>query len=206
MRGVHVFVEKPMCTSVVEAEELVSLAEEKGLVLQVGHIERFNESFIKNDPFIIDPLVILASRTCVYNGRCRDVCVVLDLMIHDLDIVLHYMGPWKSIKSKGRVSNKDGGLDQAFVNIEFDNGRVAELRANRNALVDERFMVFQFDSEPPIYVDFHEKKNDALMDEVIDFIGSVKSGRSPKVTGHDGLLVIKAAHEIKEGIGYGETM
>ena len=199
-RGVHVFVEKPITTTITEAEELVDLAYKNDLVLQVGHIERFNEALLRADKSITDPISITSLRTCQYNGRCRDVDVVLDLMIHDIDIILSYFGEWIEIEARGS-KYFDDHWDNVTANILFSKGRTALLLADRNALTDERLMSFNFYSEPPININFHQKSNDALMEEVKDFIGSIVVGRSPKVTGADGLLALKAALEIREGIG-----
>lgn len=197
--GKHVFVEKPITATVEEAEELVALAEEKNLVLQVGHIERFNEALIRAERHIANPMSISSLRTCQYNGRCRDVSVVLDLMIHDLDIILSYFGQWESIKAEGK-KYYDDQWDLVWADIDFGRSRTARLQANRNALTDERLMSFNFDAEPPININFHQKTNDALMEEVKDFIGSIKEGRKPKVSGTDGLLALKAALEIMKGV------
>ena len=199
LAGVHVFVEKPIAATVAEAEELVCTAEERNLVLQVGHIERFNEALLRASRVIADPKSITSLRTCQYNGRCRDVCVVLDLMIHDLDIVLSYFGQWTKITAEGK-KYYDDQWDYVRAVLEFSSGRVAELQANRNALTDERYMSFHCDSEPPININFHQKSNDALMEEVKDFIGSIDKGRRPKVSGADGLLALRAALEIKKGV------
>ena len=198
LAGVHVFVEKPIAATIAEAEELVCTAKERNLVLQVGHIERFNESLIRATKTIADPVSITSLRTCKYNGRCRDVCVVLDLMIHDLDIILSYFGQWTKITAEGK-KYYDDQWDYVRAMVEFGNRRVAVLQANRNALTDERHMSFHCDAEPPINVDFHQKSNDALLEEVKDFVRSIEEGGRPKVSGADGLLALRAALEIKKG-------
>lgn len=198
-KGVHVFVEKPITSTLIEAEELVKLAEDKNLVLQVGHIERFNEALIRASKIIADPKSITSLRTCQYNGRCRDVCVVLDLMIHDLDIVISYFGQWDNIEAYGK-KYYDDQWDFVRATMSFGGRRSAILQANRNALTDERLMSFHCDSEPPININFHQKSNDALMEEVKDFIDSIDKGRRPFVSGADGLLALRAALEIKKGV------
>ena len=204
-KGVHVFVEKPITATLLEAKHLVKLAEEKKLVLQVGHIERFNEALIRVSKIVADPKSITSLRTCQYNGRCRDVCVVLDLMIHDLDIVISYFGKWTKITAEGK-KYYDDQLDYVRAIIEFGDNKVAVLQANRNALTDERLMSFNCDSEPPININFHQKTNDALMEEIKDFISSIREGRRPKVSGADGLLALRAALEIKKGVKDVKTM
>lgn len=191
LQGVHVFVEKPLASSPMEAGELVALAEEKNLVLQVGHIERFNGELLRLNPD--PPQHINATRTCDNNGRCRDVCVVYDLMIHDLDIILNYFGKWEEVKAAGDIN-------RAMATIRFPNRRTAKVIADRESLFDERLMEFFYSGKDPVLVDFHKKKNDALMDEIRNFIGSIVNDSSPKVSGSAGLLAIQLAEEIRKGI------
>lgn len=199
LRGVHVFVEKPITATIAEAEELIKIAEEKDLVLQVGHIERFNEALIRAKNNIANPMSISSLRTCQYNGRCRDVCVILDLMIHDLDIIISYFGQWDKITAEGK-KYYDEQWDYVRAIMDFGGKRSAILQANRNALTDERLMSFNFDAEPPININFHQKTNDALMEEVKEFISNIREGRRPTVSGEDGLSALKAALEIKKGV------
>lgn len=198
LRGVHVFMEKPLATTFAEGEELVALAKEKGLVLQVGHIERFNEALVKHKKLLINPTYVSAIRTCNNNGRCRDVCVVLDLMIHDLDIILSCLGEYDSVEA-------EGDENKVVAYLTFKDGAIAKLIADREAPFDQRSILFDFQVDPMILVDFHKKSNDALLDEVKDFAGSIKNGVSPQVSGTDGLLALKAAIAIKEGVKNGRS-
>lgn len=191
LQGVHVFVEKPLASSPMEASELVALAEEKNLILQVGHIERFNGELLRLNPEI--PQHVDATRACDNNGRCRDVCVVYDLMIHDLDIILSYFGKWTEVVA-------GGDINRVIANIKFNEGRTAKVVADRDSLFEERTMEFFYIDKEPIVVDFHRKKNDSLMEEVRNFIGSIINGSRPVVSGSDGLLAIELAEEIRKGI------
>ena len=195
-RHTHVFVEKPIATTVEQAQELIDLAAMNNLVLQVGHIERFNESFTRAENLIIDPITISAIRTCAYNGRCMDVDVVLDLMIHDLDIIAYYFGEPESIEVE-EIMWYPGKLNGVKARLMFPGGRMAEVEANRAAMMDDRYMSFNFRSEPPIHINFHQKSNDALMEEVKDFRSSIDRGSKPKVSGTDGLLALKLANAIR---------
>jgi predicted dehydrogenase len=198
-RYTHVFVEKPIATTVKQAKQLINLAEMNDLVLQVGHIERFNEAFTRAEPLIINPITISATRTCAYNGRCQDVDVVLDLMIHDLDIIAYYFGEPESIQVE-EIVGYPGKLNGVKARLLYSDNRMAEVEANRAALIDERLMSFNFNNEPPININFHQKSNDALMEEVKDFISSIDKGSKPKVSGTDGLLALKMANAIRERV------
>lgn len=196
LRNRHVFVEKPLTASYLEGEEVVQLAIDKNLLLQVGHIERFNGELVKMDRDVAAPVHASALRTCADNGRCKDVCVVFDMMIHDIDILLHYLGDWVEVCAKGCA-------DKVVAAVEFENGKDAVMVADRNHQMDVRRTIFQFDSEPPVTVNYHNKTNDALMDEWKDFRDSLINGRSPKVTGADGLRAIQLAEEIVRGVLHG---
>lgn len=130
-RGVHVFVEKPITSTIAEAEELVKLAADKKLTLQVGHIERFNPALVSLEKYIVNPLFIQSDRLSQFNPRGTDVAVVLDLMIHDIDVSLSL------IKSDIRRIDANGvpvvsdNVDIANARIQFENGAVANVTASR---------------------------------------------------------------------------
>jgi predicted dehydrogenase len=146
-RGMHVFVEKPITASISEAEELVKLSSEKKLNLQVGHIERFNPAIISLEQFIIEPLFIQTDRLAQFNPRGTDVAVVLDLMIHDIDIILSLIkSEVKKIDASG-VTVVSNNLDIANARIEFENGAVANVTASRISQKKMRKMrIFQRDA------------------------------------------------------------
>src|ERR1700679_2156272 len=129
--GKHVLVEKPFTETPLQARELCDLAQERGLVLQVGHIERFNPVLSALESRLTSPRFIEATRLSPYPGRSLDVGVVLDVMIHDLEIILHLVrSPWAQADAVG-VSVFSKGEDIANVRIRFENGCVANITASR---------------------------------------------------------------------------
>lgn len=159
--GKNVFIEKPIVATVEEANGLVRLAKEAGVKVQVGHVERFNPAFIAAEPHINDPLFIEAHRLALFNPRGCDVPVVLDLTVHDIDIVLTI------IKSKIKTINASGVSivsptpDITTARIEFENGAVANLTTSRISLKNMRkFRIFQKDAY--ITMDLLEKKADIV--------------------------------------------
>ncbi|MEN8194073.1 MAG: Gfo/Idh/MocA family oxidoreductase [Bacteroidota bacterium] len=152
--NVHVFVEKPITSEIWEAEELVKLADEKNLKLQVGHIERFNPALISLEKFNLNPMFIQTDRLAQFNPRGTDVAVVLDLMIHDIDIILSLVkSDVKNISASG-VNVVSESLDIANARLEFENGAVANVTASRISQKKMRKMrMFQRDAY--IAVDFN---------------------------------------------------
>ena len=146
-RGIHVFVEKPITASISEAEELVQIASDRKLNLQVGHIERFNPAIISLEKFIIEPMFIQTDRLAQFNPRGTDVAVVLDLMIHDIDIILSLIkSDVKKIDASG-VAVVSNNLDIANARMEFENGAVANVTASRISQKKMRKMrIFQRDA------------------------------------------------------------
>ncbi|MFO7444858.1 MAG: Gfo/Idh/MocA family oxidoreductase [Ignavibacteriaceae bacterium] len=144
--GIPVFVEKPITATISEAEKLVALAAEKKLNLQVGHIERFNPALISLDKFILEPMFIQTDRLAQFNPRGTDVAVVLDLMIHDIDIILSLVkSDVKHIDASG-VAVVSDTLDIANARIQFENGAVANVTASRISQKKMRKMrIFQKD-------------------------------------------------------------
>ncbi len=130
--GVHCFIEKPIAATIDEAEEITSFAEEKGRVLQVGHVERFNPAFLTLGDDRPDPLFIEAHRMAQFSPRASDVAVVLDLMIHDIDLVLALNGGEEptEIRASG-VAVVSDEIDIANARLEFANGCTANLTASR---------------------------------------------------------------------------
>jgi predicted dehydrogenase len=167
-RSKHVFIEKPIAESTQEAISLVKLAHEAGVKVQVGHVERFNPAFQTALPHIEKPMFIEAHRLAIFNTRGTDVSVVLDLMIHDLDIVLSTVkSEVKRISASG-VAVVSDSHDIANVRVEFDNGCVANLTASRISLKNQRKMRF-FQKNNYISVDFLNKQTDILkLSEVTD--------------------------------------
>ena len=159
--GKHVFIEKPISHTVEEAEELASLVSSSGLKLQVGHVERFNPAFISASSYLSNPVFIEAHRLAEFNPRGTDVPVVLDLMIHDLDIILHTVkSEIKEIRASG-VAVVSDTPDICNARIEFENGCVANLTASRISLKSMRKTRF-FQKDAYVSVDFLKKQTEIL--------------------------------------------
>ncbi len=155
--GKHLFIEKPITTTVAEAEELIQLANKHGVKGQVGHVERFNPAFMAVSHMISNPMFIETHRLAEFNPRGTDVSVVLDLMIHDIDAILSVVrSKVKDIHASG-VSVISETPDIANARIEFENGCVANLTASRISLKNMRKSRF-FQRDAYISVDFLEKK------------------------------------------------
>ena len=149
----HVFIEKPVTETVDEARKLINLAEEAGVKVQVGHVERFNPAFQAALPHFNKPMFIETHRLAQFNPRGTDVPVVLDLMIHDLDAILSVVkSPVKRISASG-VSVVSDTPDIANARIEFENGCVANLTASRISMKNMRKSRF-FQKDAYISVDF----------------------------------------------------
>jgi predicted dehydrogenase len=172
-KGKHVFIEKPATDNPDDTKTLINLAKEAGVVVQVGHVERFNPAFTAAKQFITNPLHIDIQRLACYNKRGTDVSVVLDLMIHDIDLLFSMM------KSKIRKISASGAAivsktaDFATARIEFDNGCIANLTANRVALSNERKMAI-FQKNTFINIDLLNKQT------VIQHINPITNSASSK--------------------------
>jgi len=143
----HVFVEKPITVHIWEAEELVKIAEERKLILQVGHIERFNPALISLEKYDLNPLFVQTDRLAQFNPRGTDVAVVLDLMIHDIDIILSLIKSDVKTVSASGVPVVSDTLDIANARIEFENGAIANVTASRISQKKMRKMrMFQRDT------------------------------------------------------------
>lgn len=130
-RGRHLFIEKPVTQTVEEAQDLCRLARERGAVIQVGHIERFNPAILALERYTINPLFVESHRLAQFNPRGTDVAVVLDLMIHDIDIILSFVrSPVARIDANG-VAVVSDSVDIANARLQFANGCVANVTASR---------------------------------------------------------------------------
>jgi len=152
----HVFIEKPITNTIEEAKSLMALAAEASVKVQVGHVERFNPAFTASREHIINPMFIETHRLAQFNPRGTDVSVVLDLMIHDIDIVLSVVKSNVRRISASGVAIVSEEPDIANARIEFDNGCVANLTASRFSLKNMRKSRF-FQRNAYIAVDFLEK-------------------------------------------------
>jgi len=224
--GVDVLVEKPMTATIAEADELVEIAGKKGLVLQVGHLERFNPAVKAVKDIVKQPIFIESNRLSLYQPRGTDVSVVLDLMIHDIDIILTF------VQSKIAYSHAMGApvvsdhVDIANAHLEFENGAVANVTASRISSKSERkIRVFQKDgylsldfanrsmmhiwpgengkSAPVPGMQMEElnfEQGDALRDEVHSFLDAVKRRGEPEVSGQMGREALNIALSITRQI------
>jgi DUF1009 family protein/predicted dehydrogenase len=224
--GVHVLLEKPMTQTVAEADHLIALAERHGCILQVGLLERFNSAFCALRPHLRNPMFVEADRLALFNERGLDVDVVLDLMIHDLDIVLHIMGsPLKAVHASG-IAVLTALPDIASARMEFANGAVANLTASRISTKNMRKLrVFQENSylvadyaERRAYAVYREQEpdedgypqvsmedleideRDALEEEIFTFLKAIKTGAAPAVDGGQGRRALAVALEISSQI------
>ena len=163
--NIHVFIEKPITTNVKEANELVQLAKDNNLVGQVGHVERFNGAFTEVEN-LLDPMFIEAHRLSNYPARGTDVSVILDLMIHDIDIILSIVKSKVSNVSANGTKIISSSPDIANARIEFENGCVANLTASRISLKKMRKMrIFQSDSY--VSIDFDKSKSEIV--SIVDY-------------------------------------
>jgi predicted dehydrogenase len=160
-KGKHVFVEKPLANDMEEARTLLKLVKESNVKLQVGHVERFNPAFLALEGIPLQPMFIEVHRLAEFNPRGTEVSVILDLMIHDIDIILHIVkSEVKNIYSSG-VAVMTDTPDIANVRIEFNNGCVANLTSSRISMKKMRKMrIFQKDAY--IGVDFLNKKSEII--------------------------------------------
>lgn len=225
--GIHVLIEKPIAADLAQGEDLVRRAEAKGVVLQVGHIERHSAAFRALSPRLSRPLYIESDRISPYKPRATDVDVVLDLMIHDIDLVIGMVG--------SRVVSADaigapvltGTADLANARIAFANGVVATVTASRVSHKTERMVrVFQRDSY--IVCDFANlrlteirrdptapaggmleglavetvtiPREDSLANEIGEFLSCVREKRRPAIDGRVGCEALRVANMIKESM------
>jgi predicted dehydrogenase len=160
-KGKHVFVEKPLANSMAEARELVKLVRESNVKLQVGHVERFNPAFLAVQSMPLNPLFIEVHRLAQFNPRGTEVSVILDLMIHDIDIILSIVRSEVNNISASGVAVMTETPDIASVRIEFHNGCVANLTSSRISMKKMRKMrLFQKDAY--IGIDFLNKKTEVI--------------------------------------------
>src|ERR1051326_8230380 len=160
-RSKHIFIEKPLANTLEEAKELMNLADETGVKVQVGHVERFNPAFLSVKKYFDNPMFIETHRLAQFNPRGTDVSVVLDLMIHDIDVVLSVVkSNIKRISASG-VAVVSDTPDITNARIEFDNGCVANLTASRISMKKMRKSRF-FQKDAYISVDFLDKETNII--------------------------------------------
>ena len=173
LKGRHLFIEKPLAHTMEEAQELVKLVGEAAVKCQVGHVERYNPALLALSEQTLQPMFIETHRLAQFNPRGTDVSVILDLMIHDIDIILHLVkSPVKRISASG-VAVMSESADIANARIEFDNGCVANLTSSRISLKKMRKMrLFQRDAY--IGIDFLDKKTEVIrLKEGVEDMGAL---------------------------------
>jgi predicted dehydrogenase len=224
--GAHVLVEKPITETVGEAREMIELAASNKRVLQVGHLERFNAAILAAEPYLRSPRFVECVRMAPYRERGTDVNVVLDLMIHDIDIVQTIVdAPITSIDAVGTPVFSDE-IDIANARIHFANACVANVTASRVSVKTERKLrIFEDDaylsldlqqkiltlirkrppSDPPgplpvIIEEQNLDQGDALKAEIESFLDCIRTGRPPVVPGEAGLMALETAMRITEQV------
>jgi predicted dehydrogenase len=208
----HVFIEKPVCVDMQEAKALLRLAQEAGVIVQIGHVERFNPVFTTALPHIKTPKMIVCHRLSPVNDRGMDVSVVMDLMIHDIDLVLHLTkaSPRKILAYGIPWRGKE--LDVAHVTMEMDNGTSVHLYASRIHSTSVRTMQLLM-SDQMIELDFmnHQwrklsalqplpgadwiavDKGNAIVEELAAFAHSIEKNKTPQVTLEDAIKSLEVA-------------
>jgi len=224
-QSVNVLLEKPMCVTLEQADELIGLAERKGVILQVGHIERFNPALTAIRGMVTSPCYITTERTAPFTVRCTDVNVVLDLMIHDLDIVADLAGSVPKEISAAGASLITKEIDTATARIVFRNGCIADVTASR--ILDEKKRLLRvFDGDKIFAADYQIQKatlarksdkavpeltsqdisidrRDTLNEEIRSFVQSVHAGSRPLVSGIEGRRALALARMITDSIEEG---
>jgi predicted dehydrogenase len=231
--GCHVLVEKPFTQTTAEADELIGLAEQQAVALQVGHLERFNPAVTALDGILKSPMFVESHRLTSFKSRGTDVDVVLDLMIHDIDIILSMVpAAVKRISAVG-VPILSEEVDIANARIEFDNGCVANVTASRVSQYAMR-KIRLFQSDAYLAIDYQKRKiavcrkggagmpipglpgiaikeqefeeGDSLMAEICAFVEAVRIGSRPLVTGEDGKRALELALQISAQLGRPATV
>lgn len=224
-KGVHVFIEKPITSRISEGEELVELAKRQGLILQIGHLERFNPAYNEAISHIKKPLFIEARRMSNFTGRSTDIDVVLDLMIHDIDLTLSIVKEdVTEIRAHGLHFASDK-LDMVSAWLEFAGGCVACITASRVSVNKERNITI-FEKNKQYFVDllngrltgktkkqdgsvetleYEADKVDSVKEELSEFIYSIRGDKTPCVGGKEGLRALVIAEQIKAYIARNKT-
>lgn len=228
--GTHVLVEKPITVTVEEADELIAAAKANNVLLQVGHLERFNPAVMGLDHLPDKPLFIESHRLSPFNPRANDVSVVLDLMIHDIDIILALVDSEIERLDASGTPVLTKGTDIANARIVFKNGCVANVTASRVSMKMERKMRM-FRPSCYVSVDFQNRvltqhqigdkemfpgipdiktnkstfeNGDALLEEIKSFLQCIKMGEAPLVSGESGKRALQVAIQISQLIGESE--
>jgi len=221
-----VLIEKPMTATLEQADDLIKIAESRGLIMQIGHLERFNPAVIALKDIVRSPMFIEAHRLSIYKDRSTDVSVVLDLMIHDIDIIMNIVQSGiRSIHAAGAPVICEHA-DIANVRLEFESGCVANVTASRISTKNQR-KIRMFQKDAYVSVDFTTReitiirrdesisddlipgmdirqrsfsKSDALEDELASYIQAVSTRQNPVVSGNAGRKALEVALSITDQI------
>ena len=223
MHGIDVLVEKPITTTVEEADDLITAAQCGGRILQVGHLERFNPALRALDGIVSRPLFIESHRLAPFKERSTDVDVILDIMIHDIDLILMLVNaPVRTIHAVGVPVVSPGKNDIANVRLEFETGCVANVTASRISVKEMRKLrIFQhnaylsidfaaqqvdvyrridsvegYDTPQIMYEPLDISRGDALEHELASFVQAVRTRSKPAVSGEEGRAALQVALEI----------
>lgn len=222
-RGIDVLIEKPMTVTMEEADDLISTAKENNSILQVGHLERFNPAVVALEGIVNNPVFIESHRLAPFPNRATDVDVVLDLMIHDIDIILNLVDSDLERVDAAGVPVVSGKVDIANARLKFVNGCVANVTASRVSREPQRkIRLFQHDAY--ISIDYaeqeisvtrlksgseklvveeekiHIEKGDSLLEEIQSFVDCIKNKKSPLVSGEVGKRALSVAHRIQDEV------
>ena len=227
--NIDILIEKPITVTIEEADELIRLAESNNLMIQVGHLERFNPAIVALKDIVKQPMFIESHRLSIFKGRCTDVSVVLDLMIHDIDLILNFVrSEIRAIHASG-VPVVSEHVDIANARLEFESGCVANVTASRISTKNERkIRLFQRDAY--VSVDFSKSEitaiqqtkpdscglipgmdikkmsfetRDALENELASFVNAVIHRKIPEVTAQMGRDALKIALNVMDQIKTG---
>lgn len=222
-QGVHVLIEKPITTTLAEADALIALAKEKKCIIQVGHLERFNNAIISLNQYLNTPRFIDSARLSTFKVRGSDVSVILDLMIHDIDIIQSLVQSDITSVAASGASVLTSHIDICNARVEFANGCIANVTASRISLTNERRLaLFQPDAYFDLdlakkHLSIHQKGNDPehpsierekrrfpqgdpLKTQIEAFLNSVITGTPPLVCGQAGRDALAIAHRITDAV------
>jgi len=213
--GKSVLVEKPITETVEQGEELVGEAKSSGLVLQVGHLERFNPAVEAVETMIREPRFVEVQRLGSFSARSLDIDVVLDLMIHDLDIIMALIKDEVSVIRASGIHVLSDKIDIANARLEFKGGCVATLTASRVHqgkvrklrifeptvyysidYIDQEVVVFPLDRRQTDIKTLRIQKEEPLKKELRNFLDCIRLGKTSKVTGEEGLRALRLAHSV----------
>lgn len=225
--GIHVLLEKPITVTLEQAADLIALAERRKVILQIGHIERFNPAVASLKPLLKAPRYLQAERCAPFTVRCTDVNVILDLMIHDLDIVADLAGSRPARVSAAGASVITREIDSASARIVFENGCITDVAASR--VSDEKKRIIRlFDGDSLYTADYQTQKafvsrrgagpvpeftatevpterRDTLLEEIKSFLGCIENNTRPLVSGAEGRNALALARIITDCIEQGQN-